>query len=96
MGGIITQNSGDNGTAAGTSNMLVSNVGFVNFTGYLDDSAEEASVSCSRRQPCYNIEYKNFTLFTSANETMEATEASCDLTEEGGVHGVDCESGDDD
>ncbi|KAK4610468.1 Putative galacturan 1,4-alpha-galacturonidase C [Fulvia fulva] len=42
-GGVITQNSGDNGTAAGTSNMLVRNVQFVNFTGYLDGRETMAS-----------------------------------------------------
>lgn len=36
-GGVITQNSGDNGTAAGTSNMLINNVAFVNWTGWLDE-----------------------------------------------------------
>ena len=94
-GGIVTQNSGDNGTAAGTSNMLVSNVAFVNFTGYLDDSNELGSVSCSRRQPCYNIDYKNVTLYTSENRTELATEVSCALNEPGGVHGVNCTSDDD-
>ncbi|KAK3675170.1 hypothetical protein LTR78_005104 [Recurvomyces mirabilis] len=42
-GGVISQNSGDNGTAAGTSNMLVSNIAFVNFTGYLDNRPTTAS-----------------------------------------------------
>ncbi|KAK5164962.1 uncharacterized protein LTR77_009627 [Saxophila tyrrhenica] len=95
-GGVITQDSGDNGTAAGTSNMLVNNVAFVNFTGYLDDSNVEASVSCSRRQPCYNIDYKNYTLYTSANRTQLATQASCMWTEDGGVRGVDCKEADGD
>lgn len=87
-GGVITQNSGDNGTAAGTSNMLVSNVVFANFTGYLDDGRETiASVSCSERQPCYNIDYVDYDLKTSANSTGKA---SCKWVEEGGVHGVAC------
>lgn len=94
-GGIITQDSGDNGTAAGTSNMLVSNVAFVNWTGYLDGSQEQASVSCSRRQPCYNIDYKNYTLYTGQNRTEVAMEASCALTEPGRVHGVNCTNEDD-
>ncbi|KAF2660913.1 glycoside hydrolase family 28 protein [Lophiostoma macrostomum CBS 122681] len=88
-GGVISQNSGDNGSFAGTSNMLVSNVAFVNFTGYLDNKATTASVSCSTRQPCYNIEYKNYTLYTSANMSSTGT-AKCKWTEQGGVHGVAC------
>jgi galacturan 1,4-alpha-galacturonidase len=88
-GGVITQNSGDNGTAAGTSNMLVSNVVFTNFTGYLDGRETTASVSCSERQPCYNIAYVNYDLHTSANSTGLG-QAKCKWIEDGGVHGVDC------
>ena len=71
------------------SNMLVSNVAFVNFTGYLDNKETTASVSCSTRQPCYNIEYKNYTLYTSANMSSTGA-AKCKWTEDGGVRGVDC------
>jgi galacturan 1,4-alpha-galacturonidase len=88
-GGVITQNSGDNGTAAGTSNMLVSNVVFANFTGYLDSRETTASVSCSKRQPCYNIAYVDYELRTAANSTSLGG-AKCKWTEEGGVHGVKC------
>lgn len=88
-GGVITQNSGDNGTAAGTSNMLVSNVQFVNFTGYLDERPTTASVSCSTRNPCYNVDYRNYTLYTSASKNSTG-KASCKWTEAGGVHGVAC------
>jgi len=88
-GASISQNSGDNGTAAGTSNMLVSNVAFVNFTGYLDNRPTTASVSCSTRNPCYNIDYRNYTLYTSMNATSNGT-ASCKWTEAGGVHGLNC------
>lgn len=88
-GGAISQNSGDNGTAAGTSNMLISNVAFVNFTGYLDNRPTTASVSCSERQPCYNIDFRNYTLYTSANRSSTGA-ASCKWTEAGGVHGVKC------
>jgi len=71
------------------SNMLVNNVAFVNFTGYLDGKSTTASVSCSTRQPCYNIDYKNYTLYTSSNKTSTGT-ASCKWIAEGGVHGVKC------
>ena len=89
-GGVVTQNSGDNGTAAGTSNMLVSNVVFANFTGWLDEGRETgASVSCSERRFCYNIDYVNYHLRTGVNGTSEGR-ASCKWVEEGGVNGVDC------
>lgn len=88
-GGAISQNSGDNGTAAGTSNMLISNVAFVNWTGYLDGYSKTASVSCSTRQPCYNIDYRNYTIYTSSNDSSTGT-TSCKWTEDGGVHGVTC------
>lgn len=88
-GGVINQNSGNNGTAAGTSNMLVSNVQFVNFTGYLDSRTITADVSCSERNPCYNIDYRNYTLYTAENATSTGR-ANCKWTEEGGVHGLGC------
>ena len=89
-GGVVTQNSGDNGTAAGTSNMLVSNVVFANFTGWLDEGRETiAIVSCSERKPCYNIAYVDYELKIGVNGTGLG-KASCKWTEEGGVHGVDC------
>jgi len=89
-GGVVTQNSGDNGTAAGTSNMLVSNVVFANFTGWLDEGRETvASVSCSERRPCYNIDYVAYDLQTGVNGTGVG-KASCKWVEDGGVHGVDC------
>ena len=69
--------------------MLVNNVAFVNFTGYLDGRDKTASVSCSTRQPCYNIDYKNYTIYTSSNKTNTG-KASCKWVAEGGVRGVDC------
>lgn len=89
-GGVVTQNTGDNGTAAGTSNMLVSNVVFANFTGYLDGEETIASVSCSARQPCYNIAYVDYDLRTSINNT-DSGKASCRWVEDGGVRGVECD-----
>ena len=71
------------------SNMLVNNVAFVNFTGYLDGRSATASVSCSIRQPCYNIDYKNYTLYTSMNSTDTGT-TSCKWTAPDGVRGLNC------
>ena len=88
----ITQGNGDNGSFAGTSNMLVNNVAFVNFTGLTNTSATTnprgSEVSCSTRHPCYNIDYQNFNVSSGTNTTALTTE--CEYTEPGGVHGVEC------
>ena len=49
-GPTITEDSGDNGTAPGTSLMEISNVAFVNFTGYLSGKEKNrtAEVSCAK------------------------------------------------
>lgn len=69
--------------------MLVKNVVFENFTGFLDGKNTTASVSCSERQPCYNIEYRNYTLYTGPNSTNLGT-ASCKWTAPNGVSGLTC------
>lgn len=50
----ITEDSGNNGSYSGTSLMKISNIAFVNFTGYLNNKSATASVSCSKVHPCYN------------------------------------------
>ena len=88
----ITEDSGDNGSFPGTSNMLISNVAFVNFTGYTNTSATSNprgnEVSCSTRHPCYNIDYQNFNVTSGTNATALTTQ--CSYTEAGGVHGEAC------
>jgi hypothetical protein len=70
--------------------MPVTNVVFANFTGWLEEGRETvASVSCSERRPCYNIDYVNYDLRTGVNGTSGGRRASCKWVEEG-VHGVDC------
>ncbi|GME27198.1 uncharacterized protein LTHEOB_7963 [Neofusicoccum parvum] len=89
----VNQNSGDNGSFAGTSLMQVSNVAFVNWTGWLhldEGESETAAFSCSDNAPCYNIDLKNVTLYTAENSTSTGT-AECKYIEEGGVHGVEGE-----
>ncbi|KAK3688562.1 glycoside hydrolase family 28 protein [Podospora appendiculata] len=92
-GPTVNQDSGNNGSFTGTSNMLVSNVAFVNFTGYLTTSRSDftASISCSTRNPCYNIEMKDIKL--APNKTSPASSAggaagSCKYIAPGGVHGM--------
>lgn len=57
-GPTIDQNSGNNGSFAGTSLMDISNIAFTNFTGWLSGKESKnrtASVSCSKVHPCFNI-----------------------------------------
>ena len=52
-GPTISEDSGDNGSFPGMSLMQVSNVAFVNFTGYLsgeESTNETATISCSEVQ----------------------------------------------
>lgn len=86
-GPSISQDSGDNGSYPGTSRMAVSNIAFVNFTGYIDTSATTvSSVSCSTVHPCYNIEFDNVVLYQSNSTTPG--KVSCKYTADGGVHGL--------
>ncbi|OCL14909.1 glycoside hydrolase family 28 protein [Glonium stellatum] len=86
-GPAITQDSGNNGSYSGTSLMDISNVAFVNFTGYLNGKSTTASVSCSKVHPCYNIEFENVALTVSANSTNTGV-GKCTYIEAGGVHGI--------
>ncbi|KAJ5642934.1 uncharacterized protein N7484_005441 [Penicillium longicatenatum] len=84
----ITQDSGDNGSYVGTSKMSISNVAFVNFTGYIDrDSTKVASVSCSNLHPCYNIDFDNVVLYPENTTTPGI--GSCSYTADDGVHGLE-------
>ncbi|KAK6837075.1 hypothetical protein RU639_001641 [Aspergillus parasiticus] len=86
-GASINQNSGDNGSYAGTSKMLVSDVTFVNFTGYISNS-NSGSVSCSKRYPCYNIAFEDFSLAQGSNGTATNATGSCSYIKPGGVIGL--------
>lgn len=89
-GPTITQDSGDNGSYPGTSLMEISNVAFVNFTGFLSGEEKNnrtASVSCSTVHPCYNIAIENVTLTTAGNSTSLGT-SSCSYIVPGGVRGL--------
>lgn len=87
----ISEDSGDNGTFPGTSLMEISNVAFVNFTGYLsgkEKANRTAGVSCSDVHPCYNIAIENVTLTVTENSTSTGT-SSCSYVRPGGVYGLD-------
>jgi galacturan 1,4-alpha-galacturonidase len=88
-GPAITQDNGNNGSLSGTSLMSISNVAFVNFTGYTHGpSTKVASVSCSKLHPCYNIDFDNVVLYPGENATTPGV-GSCKYTAEAGVHGLD-------
>lgn len=88
-GPAITEDSGDNGSYAGTSLMSIANIAFINFTGYLDGASDDiiASVSCSNVHPCYNIDFQNIDLHPSQN-TSGYGNVTCQYTATGGVHGL--------
>lgn len=89
IGPDISEDSGDNGTFPGTSKMEISNVAFVNFTGYLSGQEKNvsAAISCSNVHPCYNIAVENVTLTVAENSTSTGT-AECSYVSPGGIHGL--------
>ncbi len=79
--------------------MLVSNIAFVNFTGYLSEkngrknepgtegsSRQTTRVSCSNRQPCYNIEFRNVTLQPAPELSAVGAQGVCKFA--ASVHGM--------
>ncbi|KAF9880240.1 extracellular exo-polygalacturonase [Colletotrichum karsti] len=69
----IYQNNGNNGSFAGTSNMEVSDLAFLNFTGSLSGSTNRVSLTCSSRHPCGNIRFEDIDLLTSGGTTTSCT-----------------------
>ncbi|GAB7359447.1 hypothetical protein MBLNU230_g6095t1 [Neophaeotheca triangularis] len=89
-GPSISQESGGNGSFPGSSLMEVSNVAFVNFTGFLsgdEKNGRTATVSCSGVWPCYGITYKNVDL-TVAENSSDTGVAKCNYVREHGVWGL--------
>lgn len=69
--------------------MLISNIAFVNFTGYVTSTSRTAAVSCSTRNPCYNIAMTNISLAEGQNGTaLESAVGTCSYIAPGGVHGM--------
>ncbi|KAJ9138908.1 Pectin lyase-like protein [Pleurostoma richardsiae] len=90
IGPNINQDTGNNGSFSGTSNMEISNIAFVNFTGFLASTSgnRTAQVSCSTRHPCYNIEMKDINLSPREGEPLAGAQGSCEYIETGGVHNM--------
>lgn len=88
-GPAITQDTGNNGSYSGTSKMEVSNVAFVNWTGYLAlSNNNSASVSCSAAHSCFNIAFQNVTLAPTMNATQVPAQGSCKFNAKNGVTGL--------
>ncbi|KAL2223010.1 putative galacturan 1,4-alpha-galacturonidase C [Thermoascus aurantiacus ATCC 26904] len=88
-GPAITQDNGNNGSFSGTSLMTISNVAFVNFTGYTNGRSDVTSkISCSKVHPCYNIAFQDVSISPGKNGTGPG-KGSCKYTAESGVHGLD-------
>lgn len=68
--------------------MLISNIAFVNFTGYVDSSSRTAAISCSTRNPCYNIANRNISLALTQGGTVEGAVGTCKYTAENAVYGM--------
>ncbi|ORY65031.1 pectin lyase fold/virulence factor [Pseudomassariella vexata] len=90
IGMQVDQDSGNNGSFSGTSNMKVSNIAFVNFTGWTNSTSgnRTAAVSCSARHPCYNVRMEDISLATTENGSPANATGTCKLNAPGGVHGM--------
>jgi galacturan 1,4-alpha-galacturonidase len=86
----ITEDSGDNGTFPGTSLMEISNIAFVNFTGYTQGGKgnRTAEVTCSKVHPCFNIAFQNISIADAANGAETTAQGSCSFIANGGVTGL--------
>ena len=90
IGPAISQDSGDNGSYVGTSKMEISNIAFVNFTGYTlgGKGNRTASISCSEVHPCFNIALQNVSLADAANGTAAPATGTCQFVAPNGVSGM--------
>lgn len=71
--------------------MEISNIAFVNVTGYLAGAKgnRTAAVSCSKVNPCYNIALKGVELATSINASAQTgAVGTCAYVASGGVSGL--------
>ncbi|TAQ84059.1 hypothetical protein B7494_g7614 [Chlorociboria aeruginascens] len=89
IGPQINQNSGDNGSYAGTSLMQVSDIVFLNFTGHVATTGNRtAAISCSEYYLCFDILLEDISLAVTTNGTAEEAIGTCTWVEPGGVVGM--------
>jgi len=90
-----------NGSFAGTSKMLISNIAFINFTGYTAPSPSNNvsvvnDISCSKINKCFNIVYDNFQVVDplavvgKGKAGKKAGITTCQYQRSGGIQGVSC------
>lgn len=98
-GFAISQDSGDilNGTYKGTSNMEISNIEFVNVTGYMEGGItshgipvnySNPTVSCSSRHPCFGIVLDDVRFAGGKEGREKPAVGTCSYVREGGVRGL--------
>lgn len=69
--------------------MEISNITFKNFTGWINTrSGRTASLSCSKRKPCYNIVFEDISLAASENGVPAGARGGCANVKPGGVTGL--------
>jgi galacturan 1,4-alpha-galacturonidase len=68
--------------------MEITNIAFVNFTGYTTSTSRSAEVSCSNVHPCYNVVFQNFTMALGINATEVGAKGTCSYIASGGVNGL--------
>lgn len=90
IGPAISQDTGDNRSFVGTSLMEISNIAFVNFTGYVVSTKgnRTASISCSDVHPCFNIALQNVSLAPQANASGTSAQGTCQFVAPNGVTGL--------
>ncbi|KAL5332110.1 pectin lyase fold/virulence factor [Aspergillus crustosus] len=63
---LITQDNGDNGSFAGTSQMGIEDVLFQGYRGRLGAEREEVYVDCSRVHPCTGIRFEDVRILSQS------------------------------
>jgi len=72
--------------------MDISDIHFINFTGYTNYRAAKptqiSSISCSLVHPCFDIFYQNFSVSAGQNAVPATSITTCAYIAPNGVHGV--------
>lgn len=70
--------------------MEISNIAYVNWTGYTNagTNLRTASISCSELYPCYNIALKNVSLAPGINASLVPATGTCQFVATNGIVGL--------
>jgi galacturan 1,4-alpha-galacturonidase len=86
---MIWQEIGANGLAPGSSLLEVSNIAYVNFSGYMNGAVNNTALfTCSKVHPCFNIVLQNISLADSDGKTPYGAHGSCTYVAANGIRGV--------